>query len=465
VSVSSSVPRDPRIERLLTAPIAGTVLRLASPGIVLVAFQSALSITDAFFVGRLGTAPLAGLSLVFPLIMLLQMMSAGAMGGGVASAIARALGAGNEKAARSLTVHAVIIGIALGLLFTLCLLAAGPSIYRLLGGKEDVLGQALGYSNVVFAGAVLVWLANTLASILRGSGNMLAPAVALAAATVLHIPLSGLLVLGGGPLPALGIAGAGVAYLSGFTLASLIMLAYLLMPGSRIRPTREELRLDPRMFWEILRVGAVSSVNSMLTVLTAVLLTGIVGTFGTAALAGYGVGVRLELMQVPLVFAIGQALVAHIGTNIGAGQIDRAKRIAWTGASIAACFGLAIGLYVALFPLAWASLFSNDPAVLEACSQYLRRVAPFYPFLSIGVALYFASQGAGRMGMPLLAGVLRLLIATIGGFAAVRAGAPVTLVFYAIAIAMFVYGSFTGWAVARSDWSLLSKPASKSASR
>ena len=455
---SAAAPRNARIERLLTAPIAPTVLRLAAPGIVLVAFQSAVSITDAFFVGRLGTAPLAGLSLVFPLLMLLQMMSAGAMGGGVASAIARSLGAGNEKAARSLTVHAVIIGIVFGLLFTLCMLAAGPALYRLLGAKASVLQEALGYSNIVFAGAVLVWLANTLASILRGSGNMVVPAVALAVATLLHIPLSGFLVLGGGPFPAIGIAGAGIAYLANFGFASIVMLAYLLRPGSRLKPSRDDLRLNARMFWEILRVGAVSSLNAMFTVLTAVLLTGLVGTFGTAALAGYGVGVRLELMQVPLVFAIGQALVAHIGTNIGAGRVDRAKRIAWTGASIAACIGLAIGAFVSIFPLAWAGLFSADPAVLEACSQYLSRVAPCYPFLSVGVALYFASQGAGRMAMPLLAGVLRLLIAGLGGFAAVRAGAPVSAVFLVVAAAMFVYGTFTAWAVLRADWSPTQKP-------
>lgn len=451
-SAAAIRPRDARLERLLTAPIAPTVLRLAAPGIVLVAFQSAVSITDAYFVGRLGTSPLAGLSLVFPLLMLLQMMSAGAMGGGVASAIARSLGADNEKMARSLTVHAVIIGIGFGLVFTVCILAAGPFIYRLLGGKEEVLSQALAYSNVVFSGAVLVWLANTLASILRGAGNMVVPAVVLGGATLLHVPLSGMLVLGGGPLAALGIAGAGVAYLSNFAFASMAMLAYLMRSGSRLRPTREDLQLDGRMFWEILRVGALSSVNSMLTVLTAVLLTGIVGHYGTSELAGYGVGVRLELMQVPLVFAIGQALVAHIGTNIGAGHIDRAKKIAWTGASIAACIGLGLGAFFAVFPLAWAGLFSTDPAVLEACSQYLRRVAPCYPFLSIGVALYFASQGAGRMGMPLLAGGLRLVIASVGGFAAIGAGAPVGAVFHVIAAAMFVYGSFTAWAVFRTNW-------------
>src|SRR4051812_5054905 len=138
------------------------------------------------------------------MLMLLQMMSAGAMGGGVASAIARALGAGNEKAARSLTVHAAVIGIGFGLLFTVCILAAGPAIYRALGGRDAVLDEALAYSNIIFSGAVLVWLGNTLASILRGSGNMMVPALGLGAATLLHIPISGMLVLGKGPFAAMG---------------------------------------------------------------------------------------------------------------------------------------------------------------------------------------------------------------------------------------------------------------------
>ncbi len=449
---AASSAASARTERLLKAPIVPTLLRLAAPGVLLMMFQSAISITDAYFVGRLGTAPLAGLALVFPLIMLLQMTSAGAMGGGVASAIARALGAGRTHEARVLGVHALLIGIGMGLAFTLLALLLGPSIYRALGGKGAALSAALAYSNVLFAGAVLTWLANTLASILRGTGNMLVPALALISASLVHVPLSGMLVLGAAPLPQLGIAGAGVAYICAFGFASLIMLVYLLRPGSLLRPRREDLKLDARMFREILRVGAISSVNALQTVFTAVILTGIVGRFGTAALAGYGVGVRLELLQVPLVFAIGQALVPHIGINIGAGQGARAKRIAWAGTAIAASVSLAIGLFVAVFPAAWVGLFSSDASVLEAGSSYLRIVGPFYPFLATGVALYFASQGAGRMAMPVVAGTLRLALALAGGLAAVALGAPIAAIFAVIAFAMLVYGLFTGLAVFRSKW-------------
>ena len=439
-----------RAQRLIEAPILPTLARLAAPGLLLVVSQSAVSITDTHFVGRLGTESLAGLALVFPLIMLLNMTSAGAMGGGVSSAIARALGAGHEHQARALVVHAIVIALAMGMLFTLLLLALGRGIYALLGGRDAVIGQALAYSNVVFSGAVLVWLANTFASVLRGSGNTLVPALALIGAAVVHVPLSAGMVLGLGPLPKLGIAGAGVAYLIAFGCAATATATYLWR--STLRPTRAELKLEWRLFREILRVGAISSLSAVQTVLTAVILTGLVGRFGTAALAGYGVGVRLELLQIPLVFAIGQALVALVGTHVGAGRAERAKRIAWTGTGMAVAVTALIGFGAALFPGAWVRLFSSDPGVLEAGTGYLRIVGPFYPLLGVSIALYFASQGVGRMLVPVLAGTARLAIVIAGGFAAAALGAPLWTLFAVIALGMTVHGATTAWAVHRSDW-------------
>jgi putative MATE family efflux protein len=439
-----------RAQRFLEAPILPTLARLAAPGVVMVVFQSAVSIADTHFVGRLGTEQLAGLALVFPLVMLLQMTSAGAMGGGVTSAVARALGAGNERQARALVVHALAIAACMGLAFSVVLLALGQAIYKLLGGKGEALAEALRYSNVLFAGAILVWLANTLASVLRGAGNTLVPAIALIAGALVHIPLSGMLVLGIPPLPQLGIAGAGVAYVIDFGLAACAMAAYVWK--SALRPKRTDLRLEARLFRDILSVGAISSFNALQTVLTAVILTGFVGSFGTAALAGYGVGVRLELLQIPLVFAIGQAMVALVGTNIGAGRIDRAKRIAWTGTAFAACLGAAIGITVSLVPSAWVGLFSSDPDVLAAGMRYLRIVGPCYAFLAVGVALYFASQGAARMMLPVLAGTVRLAIAIIGGALAVALTGPMAAIFAVIAAAMVTYGTLTALAVAQSSW-------------
>ena len=434
---------NPRTERLLAAPIVPTLARLSAPGVLLVAFQSLVSIGDTYFVGRLGTAPLAGLALVFPLIMLLQMTSAGAMGGGVSSAIARALGSGNLPTARRLVVHALVIAALMGGAFSVLVLALGPAIYALLGGRDETLANATRYSTVVFAGAITVWMANTLSSVLRGTGNMLVPAVTLIAAAVVQVPLCGFLV------SRIGIAGAGFAYIASFGIAAAAMAVVVFRRSSALRPSRGDLGLDRRLFREILRVGGISVLSSFQTVLTAVILTGLVGGYGAAALAGYGVGLRLELLQIPLVFAVGQAMVVLVGVNIGAKRPGRAKRIAWIGTAFAASISLAIGLVASLAPLAWVGLFSSDPGVLESGSHYLRAVAPFYPMLAANIALYFASQGAGRVLWPVLAGTARLVIVIAGGAAAASLGG----IFIVIAAAMAVSGLLTIWFVARTRWS------------
>ncbi|MCC6212091.1 MAG: MATE family efflux transporter [Burkholderiales bacterium] len=436
---------------LLSAPIVPTLARLAAPGIALALFQTAVSVADTYFVGQLGTEALAGLALVFPMLMLLQMTSAGAMGGGVSSAVARALGAGDRDAARRLVAHALIIALGGGIAFTVLLLGFGRGLYGLLGGRGAALEQALAYSDVLFGAAVLAWIANTLASLLRGSGNTLAPALAYAGTALVQIPLSGALTLGWAPFPRLGIAGAAVAYAAAFALASLAMA--VLVWRSKLRPQPAHLRLEGRLFREILRVGAISSLSSLQTVFTAVVLTGFVARFGTAALAGYGVGVRLELLQIPIVFAISQALVVMVGTHIGAGQAARAKRIAWTGTAASALICLVIGGTVAIHPALWVRIFSEDAAVLEIGSMYMRIVAPLYPVFGAGLALYFASQGAGRMVAPVLAGTVRLAVVVAGGALVMQFGGPLSALFGVVSLGLALLGGLTGYAVYKANWS------------
>jgi Na+-driven multidrug efflux pump len=162
--------------------------------------------------------------------------------------------------------------------------------------------------------------------------------------------------------------------------------------------------------------------------------------------------VRLELLQVPVAFAIGQALVVMVGTNVGAGNAPRAKRIAFTGAALAAGFCLLIGTTVALFPRLWVALFSADPLVLDAGSAYLRTVGPFYPFMGMGIALYFASQGAARVAWPVLAGTARLVFVAAAGFAVVSAGGALVWLYAAVAAGLVIWGGTTFWVVRATDW-------------
>jgi Na+-driven multidrug efflux pump len=234
-------------------------------------------------------------------------------------------------------------------------------------------------------------------------------------------------------------------------LTALALALYILAGRSLVRLTRA--RFHWRHFAAILKVGAVASVSTLQTSLTVALTTGIVAVAADAAgVAGYGTGARLEYLLIPLVFGLGAPLVALVGTNIGAGQPQRALRIALTGGAIAFALCEAVGLAAAFWPVAWLSLFDQDPQMLEAGAAYLRTVGPAYGFFGLGLCLYFASQGAGKLWWPLLAGSLRLVIAVGGAWVALQVTGSLDWVFAALAVALVVYGIGLTAAVASGAW-------------
>lgn len=403
-----------RAALLLHGPVGPTLLKLAAPNIVVMLAQAAANFLESYYVGLIGVDALAGAALVFPVVMLMQMMSAGGIGGGISSAIARALGAGDHARAEALALHAVVIATVLGLVFTAAALLGGPWLYAAIGGQGGALSAALTYSNAIFAGAVLLWLLNAFASVLRGSGNMRLPALVLAGGVPVLVVVSPVLIFGAGPLPGLGIAGAGLALVLYYALGCVVLGRSLLRGhgGVHLRFRRP---LQRALFADILGVGGIAIVNNFNSNLAVVAATTLVAPLGIPALAGFGLGIRLEYLQVPLVFGFGTGMVAMIGMNVGAGQLARARQIAWTGALMAAAATELVGLAAAVFPQAWLGLFTHDTAAIEAGAAYLRTVAPAYGLFGLGLALYFASQGARRMGWSTLAGFVRLAIIVVAG--------------------------------------------------
>jgi Na+-driven multidrug efflux pump len=305
---------------------------------------------------------------------------------------------------------------------------------------------------VIFSGAILLWVFNSLANVIRGTGNMAVPAVVTCIGAAALIPLSPCLIFGWGPFPRLGIAGGAVAVIAFYALGSLALAIYLRSARSLIRLSIQDFAFRWALFRDILRVGAVAALITVGTNLTIAVATGLVGQSGPAAIAGYGTGSRIEYLLVPLVFGLGGPLVAMVGTNIGAGERERALRAAWIGAAIAAGLCETIGLFAAVFPHAWLLLFDSDPAMLDAGSRYLRVVGPFYGLFGLGMALYFASQGAGRLSWPLIANLTRLAIAAAGGWLALRLSGDLTYVFLALAVALAAFGLINTAAVAGGAW-------------
>ncbi len=437
---------------LVTGPILPTLLRLTMPNLLAMVVTALVAICETAYVGILGTVELAAMALVFPMAMLMQMLSSGAMGGGVSSAVSRALGASDVPRATALAVHALTIGAIAGTFFTLVFILFGEPIFYLLGGRGPVLQKSLTYAHIALSAAVLIWLVNTLASIVRGTGNMQVPSFALLSASIIQIIVGGALGLGLGPIPRFGIAGVACGVVAGFSCAAIFLLWFLKSGRARITLRFAGITLRQEMFVDILKVGGVAALSPLQSVLTVLIVTKLVSSYGTEALAGYGIGARLEFLLVPIAFAVGVACVPMVGMAIGAKDVARARAVSWTGGIVSGAALGVIGLLVALFPQLWAANFSGDASVRAVADVYLRFAGPAFGLFGLGLCLYFASQGAGKVLQPVLAGTLRLVLIIVGGWALTAAHAPLWALFALVGFSLAAYGVATGLGVYFTPW-------------
>ncbi len=432
---------DARTAQLITAPPLPLLAKMATPNSLAFFIQAGVSMTEVWFIGQLGIVSLAAIALVFPLLMLTQMMSGGAMGGAVAASIARSMGAGDIDRAESLIWHTIALAAMGAVSFLGFYLVFGEWFLKLLGGSGDVLTQAMSYCVILFSGGLFLWLMGSISAVYRGLGNMQFPAMLMILSACIQVPLSGVLVLGAFGVPSLGIAGAAVSAVVSAMIISAVMLARLAFGNLIIRLHISKLGFNRAHFEEILTVFRPASLSPLFSVATILTLTAIVSRFGEQALAGYGIGSRIEFLMVPLVFGLGASMTSLVGMSIGAGDVDRAEMVGWTGGITACVLAGSIGTLLAVFPDAWIPLFTDDAAVYEVARDYMQIVGPAYAFFGLGLSLYFASQGAGAMRWPVLATLIRFFIA-VGG--AILLGFSMDLglrgVFYAASGAMLVYG-------------------------
>ena len=417
--------RRARLEAMLSGPILPTLIGLAWPNVLMMMAQSSTGLVETWFISRLGVSALAGAAVVLPIIMLMQSMSQGAMGGGISSAIARALGAKDNELANELVLHAIVLNGALGVFSSAVLLMLRQPLFQLMGATGEALEQAMAYSSVAFTALALMWVMNALASTIRGGGNMLVPAT-------------------------VNLVGALLLVLYYFT-GTVIFLWYCTSGRSLARLQASRLKWSPLR--NILVVGGVAMINPLLTNGLIASTTALVGAFaGTAALAGYGTAARLEYFIFPVAFGIGAPLVAMVASNLGAKQPERALQIALTGGALSFVLSETIGLLAAIWPEAWMGLFGAEPGMLTAGVSFLRIVGPCFGFFGMGFSLYFASQGAQRLFWPITAGILRLFITAVIGWWVLQRTQSLNWFFAAAAFAMFTYGMVIAIAIYSRTW-------------
>lgn len=424
------------------------IFALAAPTSLAVVLQVIALLAETWLAARQGTLALSAWVVVMPFTQLMGQMSAGAMGGGVVSAVARTLGAGKREEAAALVTHALLIALGAAGVFVLGLAVFPHAVLGAIAGP-DLAALAAPYAIWAFGlGAIPFWLTNTLASVLRGAGRHGLAARVLVSGWACFPPLAWLCMEVWG----MGLAGAGLAFGLVWCVAAVVMGVVVLRGGAGFTPV---LLVRPRwvLFWRILSVGLVGCLLATLSNLTAILLTAQLAPYGVAAVAAYGVAARMEFMMIPLVFGLGSAMTALVGRAVGAGDWETARRTAWAGGLVA--FGLAstAGLIAALAPGWVAARFTADPAVVAVATRALAIMGPAFGGFGLGMALYFASLGAGRMRWPMLAGSSRITLAAGGGWVLAHPlGFGMDGYFLGAALGITAYGAFTAAAVRAGVW-------------
>ena len=430
-----------RKEDLLSGPVLPLLLRMSAPNTVAFLISAIVVLTEVLFISKLGTEALAAVALAFPIIMFTQQMAFGALGGAVTSSIARSLGAGNLERAERLLWHSLFVAICGSLFFLFFFIIGGESLLKILGGEGSLLNESFSYSIIFLSGGITIWLSGVLTAALRGMGNMIYPAIITILASLIQVVLAGGLILGWFGLPKMGIAGAAISVIANGIFMSTILLLKFSNPSTPVRLKLSRLSFEKELFQDIFNVALPASLSPVFTVATVLILTGLVAQFGTAALAGYGIGSRVEFLMIPLIFGIGSAMTTMVGTNVGAKNIDRAEKIGFIGGISAGLLSGIIGVILALTPEYWIHFFTNDEAAYLVTKQYIQIVGICYGFQGLGLSLYFASQGANAMRWAILATIARCLIAAIGGWISVYYfSAGITGIFYSAAAAVIIYG-------------------------
>lgn len=430
------------------AALFARILRLAGPTTAVALLQVAAQLVETALAARQGTAALAAWAVLLPLALLMQQMSVGAMGGGVASAIARALGAGRREEASALVRHALVIALVAGGVFALGVPAAAGAM---LGGVAGAEAAHVGvpYALWLFgAGALPVWLANTLASVLRGAGRHALAARVLALQWVAYVPLAWLCAEPAG----LGLGGIGLAFALISWGAAGVMGFVVWRGGAGFVPSLRG-AIAPPLFGRILSVGAVACALAAVANLTTVLVTAQLRAHGAAAVAAYGISARLEFLIIPISFGVGSALTALVGHAAGAGDWRTARRTAWIGGGLAFAVTGAAGAAVALFPHGFAALFTRDAAVVAIAAQALSIIGPAYGGFGLGMAMYFAAMGAHRMRWPIAAALARIALAAgVGWLLAVPLGLGLAGHFAGVALGITAYGVVAAAGVRPAVW-------------
>ena len=405
-------------EQLLAQDPLRAVTRLAAPTTLVMLIAAISNVLYTYYVSRLGADAIAAVSLVFPVSMVAMTAMAGGIGSGASSVIARALGGRRVAAATAAAEHAFLLAFVIGIGFAAVIFFGARTVLGWMGGKGDVLENAVVFAEVIFGGCIITFTGGMLDSVLRGEGNVRVPAIWSTTSLCLQILLTPLFMFGLG----LELRGAGFATLVSQFIASIPRAWFVLGGQGAIKPRFLPQRIALEPLREILRIGIPAAVSTTINYVGIMVLTGVVARLGTPDLAAYGLGTRLDFLLLSFAFGVSAAVLTLVGMAAGAGRPELAVRYVRAACSLIVGLLVVAGALLWWRPSLWLGIFTTDPGILEVGAKYFRVIGPSYPFVGLSMVLGFAFQGLGRPTPPLVVMVIRVPLVLAVALWCVHAG-------------------------------------------
>ncbi|MGY2291459.1 MATE family efflux transporter [Pseudomonas sp. SDO528_S397] len=393
---------------LLEGAILSPIIKLAMPTVAVMLIQVLIAIAEFYFIAQLGTSAVAGATLVVPFQLLMSTMSAGGIGNGISSKLARAMGANDPTIFRSVMHQCFTLGIGFGVLFYAALTFGGPHFYALLGGTGSVLDAAIAFSSSLAFCAFPLWITNLLASLYRGTGRPGLPGIVTSVSALILIPAFPCFIFGYGPIPAQGVAGVGWALTTYYSLAALTLALFARQTGDDKPATNRQHYLQTLA--DILKVGLPSCLNTVQSSVLNIALSAFATRLGVDALAAFGIASRLETAAIPLLFGFATSVLTMTGANYGAANFLRARKVARYGCAITLALITVPATVITLWPSCWLEIFTSQPGILLEGTHFLRIAGAAYPLFTLAFVLSFAMQGTGHSLLPSIGVTARLTV-------------------------------------------------------
>jgi len=382
-----------------TAPVGRAVIMLAVPMVVEMAMESIFAVADVFWVAHLGADAVATVGLTESMLTLIYTAAMG-LSIGATALVARRIGEQDAEGASRAAGQSILLGLGVAAIIAVAGATNASSLLRIMGASDDIIRTGSGFTRIMLGGNATVLLLFLLNAVFRGAGDAAIAMRVLVLGNVLNIVLGPCFIFGLGPLPEMGVAGAALATNIGRGTAVLYQVMTLVRGGGRVRVGLRHLRFDLRMMRTVLRLSGLGTFQILVGTASYIGLVRIIAVFGSAALAGYTIGIRIIVFALLPAFGLSNAAATMVGQNLGAGRPDRAERAVWTAARYNMIFLGAVGLVFLSGAGPITSVFTTDPLVQPMAIACLRTVSLGFVFYACGMTLTQAFNGAGDTWTP-----------------------------------------------------------------